>query len=173
MTRPEISGISPFFIVRDTAASLSFYLDQLGFEITFQEPTDDPFFGIVCRGGAMIMLKSVGVDPLPNYRREPAGTLTFTFLIRMHLRRSLRRATSNFRKHSKTLMTVCVGSSSRTLATCCPSVVLGHEYRSRYAQQCAGDVRRRTHLSETLSGRECESERRRQLQGRPRRRKTW
>jgi hypothetical protein len=31
------------------------------------------FFGIVRRGGAMIMFKSVGVDPLPNYRREPAA----------------------------------------------------------------------------------------------------
>jgi hypothetical protein len=26
---------------------------------------------IVSRGGAMIMLKAVGIDPLPNYRREP------------------------------------------------------------------------------------------------------
>ena len=73
MTRPEISRISPFFIVHDAAAALSFYRDQLGFEITFQEPADDPFFGIVCRGGAMIMLKDVGVDPLPNYKRAPAA----------------------------------------------------------------------------------------------------
>jgi catechol 2,3-dioxygenase-like lactoylglutathione lyase family enzyme len=71
MTRPEISGISPFFIVHDAAAALSFYRDQLGFEITFQEPADDPFFGIV--SGAMIMLKGVGVDSLPNYKREPAA----------------------------------------------------------------------------------------------------
>ncbi len=73
MTRPEISRISPFFIVQDTAAALAFYRDQLGFEITFQEPDHDPFFGIVCRGGAMLMLKDVGVDPLPNYKREPAA----------------------------------------------------------------------------------------------------
>ena len=73
MTRPEISGISPFFIVHDAGAALSFYRDQLGFEITFQEPADDPFFGIVCRGGALIMLKDVSVDPLPNYQREPAA----------------------------------------------------------------------------------------------------
>ncbi|MBV8543678.1 MAG: VOC family protein [Acidobacteria bacterium] len=73
MTRPEISAISPFFIVRDAVSALSFYRDKLGFEITFQGPDDDPFFGIVCRGGAMIMLKSVGVDPLPNYKREPAA----------------------------------------------------------------------------------------------------
>jgi catechol 2,3-dioxygenase-like lactoylglutathione lyase family enzyme len=73
MTEPEISGISPFFIVTDVPSSLSFYRDQLGFEITFQEPADEPFFGIVCRGRAMIMLKDVGVDPLPNYKREPAA----------------------------------------------------------------------------------------------------
>jgi len=71
MTPPEITGISPFFIVRDVAAALSFYRDQLGFEITFQGPSpEDLFFGIVQRGRAMIMLKDVGVDPLPNYKRE-------------------------------------------------------------------------------------------------------
>ena len=73
MTETEISGISPFFIVTDVPSSLSFYRDQLGFEITFQEPADEPFFGIVRRGRAMIMLKDVGVDPLPNYKREPAA----------------------------------------------------------------------------------------------------
>ena len=71
MTKAEIAGISPFFIVKDAAASLSFYRDRLGFEITFQEPADDPFFGIVNRGRAMIMVKDVGVDPLPNHKREP------------------------------------------------------------------------------------------------------
>jgi catechol 2,3-dioxygenase-like lactoylglutathione lyase family enzyme len=71
--KPEISGISPFFIVRDVPSSLSFYRDKLGFEITFQGPADDIFFGIVCRGGACIMLKAVGVDPLPNSKREPGA----------------------------------------------------------------------------------------------------
>ena len=71
MTKPEISSIAPFFIVHDGAAALSFYRDQLGFDVMYQEPADDPFFGIVRRGGAMIMLKSVGVDPLPNNQREP------------------------------------------------------------------------------------------------------
>jgi catechol 2,3-dioxygenase-like lactoylglutathione lyase family enzyme len=73
MTRPEISGVSPFFIVKDAAASLLFYRDLLGFEVTFQEPAENPFFGIVCRDGAMIMLKAVGVDPLPNYKRQPTA----------------------------------------------------------------------------------------------------
>ena len=73
MTRPEIGGISPFFIVQDVPEAFSFYRDRLGFEITFQVPGDDLFFGIVRRGGAMIMFKSVEVAPLPNYRRDPAA----------------------------------------------------------------------------------------------------
>ena len=71
MTRPEIGSISPFFIVQDLETALSFYRDRLGFDITFKGPADDPFFGIVRRGGAMIMLKDVGVDPMPNYKRQP------------------------------------------------------------------------------------------------------
>ena len=73
MTKPAISGIAPFFIVRDLQAALAYYRDRLGFEVMFEGPADDPFFGIVGRGAAMIMLKEVGVDPLPNSRREPAA----------------------------------------------------------------------------------------------------
>lgn len=70
-TKPEIAGIAPFFIVRDVRAALSFYRDQLGFDIMFRGPEpNDVFFGIVQRGAAMIMLKDVGVDPLPNYKRD-------------------------------------------------------------------------------------------------------
>jgi uncharacterized glyoxalase superfamily protein PhnB len=70
VSQPDISSVSPVFIVRDVALSLSYYKDQLGFEVTFQQPSENPFFGIVKRGGAMIMLKSVGVDPLPNNTRH-------------------------------------------------------------------------------------------------------
>lgn len=71
MTRPTISGIAPFFIVRDVPAALAFYRDRLGFDITFQGPEPgDIFFGIVQRGAAMLMLKDVGVDPLPNCLRD-------------------------------------------------------------------------------------------------------
>ena len=71
MSNPEISGIAPFFIVRNVPAALSFYHDRLGFDITFQGPDpDDIFFGIVQRGGAMIMLKDVGVEPVPNHTRD-------------------------------------------------------------------------------------------------------
>jgi catechol 2,3-dioxygenase-like lactoylglutathione lyase family enzyme len=71
MDKAEISSIAPFFIVKNVSVALSFYRDSLGFDITFQGPSDDDiFFGIVQRGGAMIMLKEVGVDPVPNYTRD-------------------------------------------------------------------------------------------------------
>lgn len=71
MNKTEIAGIAPFFIVRNVPAALKFYRDSLGFDITFQGPGDDDiFFGIVQRGGAMIMMKDVGVDPVPNYTRD-------------------------------------------------------------------------------------------------------
>lgn len=71
MPKAEISAISPFLIVNDVPASLTFYRDRLGFEITFQGPApDDIFFGIVRRGGAQILLKAVGVAPVPNCTRD-------------------------------------------------------------------------------------------------------
>lgn len=71
MAKAEISGIAPFFIVRNVPLALAFYRDQFGFHITFQGPSeDDIFFGIVERGGAMIILKAIGVEPVPNYTRD-------------------------------------------------------------------------------------------------------
>jgi len=71
MTKTEIAGIAPFFIVRNVPAALKFYRDSLGFDIVFQGPSeDDIFFGIVKRGAAMIILKEIGVDPIPNYTRD-------------------------------------------------------------------------------------------------------
>jgi hypothetical protein len=73
MTNADICGIAPFVIVKNVPAALSFYRDRLGFDITFQGPADDIFFGIVQRGAPMIMFKDVGVDPLPNPEREPGA----------------------------------------------------------------------------------------------------
>lgn len=71
MPKPQLLAISPFFIVKDVPSSLAFYHDRLGFEISFQGPApDDIFFGIVRRGGAQILLKAVGVAPVPNYTRD-------------------------------------------------------------------------------------------------------
>jgi catechol 2,3-dioxygenase-like lactoylglutathione lyase family enzyme len=66
MTRPVINCIAPFFIVSSTAAAVDFYRDKLGFDVTYQEPEHDPFFAIVCRDGAMLMVKRVEVNPVPN-----------------------------------------------------------------------------------------------------------
>lgn len=71
MSRPAINIIAPCFLVRNATDSVAFYRDKLGFEVTFQEPEEDPFFVIVCRDGAMIMVKAVGVDPMPNRTRHP------------------------------------------------------------------------------------------------------
>ena len=64
----EIGGVSPLFIVKDVPATRAFYRVRLGFEITFEGPEpNDVFFGIVQRGRAMIMFKSVGVPAIPNH----------------------------------------------------------------------------------------------------------
>jgi catechol 2,3-dioxygenase-like lactoylglutathione lyase family enzyme len=70
MTPPVIASISPSFIVRNVTTAISFYRDKLGFEVTHQQPDKDPFFAIVRRDGAMIFVKAVGVEPLPNYKRH-------------------------------------------------------------------------------------------------------
>jgi catechol 2,3-dioxygenase-like lactoylglutathione lyase family enzyme len=71
MTRPAINLIAPCFIVKDAATAAAFYRDVLGFDVTYQQPDQDPFFAIVCRDGAMLMLKAVGVVPAPNRMRHP------------------------------------------------------------------------------------------------------
>ena len=70
MSSPAIASISPSFIVRNISEAISFYRDKLGFEVTHQQPDQDPFFAIVRRDGAMLFVKSVGVEPLPNYKRH-------------------------------------------------------------------------------------------------------
>jgi catechol 2,3-dioxygenase-like lactoylglutathione lyase family enzyme len=71
LDKPEVGIVAPLFIVRNVPATLAFYRDRFGFDITFQGPEpDDIFFGIVERGNAMIMFKAVGVPPVPNYTRD-------------------------------------------------------------------------------------------------------
>ena len=65
-----ISSIAPFFIVADMTETLAFYRDKLGFAVVVQEPPPNDFFAIVHRDGAMIMLKDVDVDPVPNCERD-------------------------------------------------------------------------------------------------------
>jgi catechol 2,3-dioxygenase-like lactoylglutathione lyase family enzyme len=72
MTRPAIQEISPFFIVSNVDQTIAFYRDKLGFETRFREPDQDPFFAIIGRGRAQILVKSdKDVSPLPNSKRHP------------------------------------------------------------------------------------------------------
>jgi catechol 2,3-dioxygenase-like lactoylglutathione lyase family enzyme len=69
--RTSIGPISPFFIVRDVSRSVAFYR-RMGFELRFSEPAENPFFAIVGRGPAQILLKHISesVGPLPNGSRH-------------------------------------------------------------------------------------------------------
>lgn len=67
----RVESMSPFFIVADVAASIAFYASRLGFEASYQEPREDPFFAIVGRDGVMLFVKSGNAPPLPNSRRDP------------------------------------------------------------------------------------------------------
>ena len=71
MSRPTTEAISPFFIVADVTATTAFYRDKLGFETRFEEPATGPFFAIVGRDGAQLLLKAeAGLAPLPNPERH-------------------------------------------------------------------------------------------------------
>jgi catechol 2,3-dioxygenase-like lactoylglutathione lyase family enzyme len=72
-TRPTLTHIAPFLIVRDVAPSIAFYRDRLGFEVTYSAPADEPFFAILRRDGVHIMIKAIlpDVHPSPNPTRHP------------------------------------------------------------------------------------------------------
>jgi catechol 2,3-dioxygenase-like lactoylglutathione lyase family enzyme len=72
MTRPATTAISPFFIVSNVDRTIAFYRDKLGFETTFQQPEQNPFFAVIRREGAQLLVKSErNVTPLPNSKRHP------------------------------------------------------------------------------------------------------
>jgi catechol 2,3-dioxygenase-like lactoylglutathione lyase family enzyme len=73
MPRPKIAAISPFFIVTNVERTIAFYRDQLGFEVTFQQPDSDPFFAVLRRDDAQLLVKSErDLMPLPNPQRHPS-----------------------------------------------------------------------------------------------------
>jgi catechol 2,3-dioxygenase-like lactoylglutathione lyase family enzyme len=73
MTRPTTEAISPFFIVSNVDQTIGFYHDKLGFDTRFQQPDRNPFFAIIGRDGAQILVKSdKGTAPLPNPKRNPS-----------------------------------------------------------------------------------------------------
>jgi len=72
MARPTTTAISPLFIVGNVDRTIAFYRDKLGFETTFQEPAQNPFFAVLLRDGAQLFVKSqADVTPLPNSKRHP------------------------------------------------------------------------------------------------------
>lgn len=40
----NLLSISPFFIVENLQASISHYLERLGFQLDFQGPDEDPYY---------------------------------------------------------------------------------------------------------------------------------
>jgi len=78
-----LGAIAPFFIVRDVPRAVRFYQDALGFELRVLEPADTPFFAIVGRDSAQLLLKHVSeaVGPQPNpTRHEWAPWDAFVFV---------------------------------------------------------------------------------------------
>ena len=68
----NLASISPFFIVKDLQASISHYIEHFGFQLDFQGPPDDVYYGHVSRDGIGIMLKAIRPDvlPCPNHTRH-------------------------------------------------------------------------------------------------------
>ena len=74
--RKEASGnlvsIRPFFIVKDLQASIAHYIERFGFQLDFDGPQGDVYYGQVSRDAAAIMLKTIvpEVLPVPNHTRH-------------------------------------------------------------------------------------------------------
>ena len=68
----NLTSINPCFIVKDLQAAISHYIDRFGFQLDFQGPDGDPFYGHVSRDGIGVMLKAVlpEVLPQPNHTRH-------------------------------------------------------------------------------------------------------
>ncbi|TWI94198.1 hypothetical protein JN11_04804 [Mucilaginibacter frigoritolerans] len=71
----KLNYIWPFFIVSNVKDSVDFYVNKLGFKAEYTGPTGDPFFAIVGRDNAYLMLKAIANDikPLPNNTRHEWG----------------------------------------------------------------------------------------------------
>ncbi len=70
---PNLTSISPFFIVKDLQASVRHYVDRFGFTLDSQGPADDVYYAHVSRDGVGILLKTITpqVLPQPNHTRHP------------------------------------------------------------------------------------------------------
>jgi len=72
VTSGNLASITPFFIVENLQVSISYYIERMGFQLDFQGPEGDPFYGKVSRDGIGIMLKAIlpNVLPCPNHTRH-------------------------------------------------------------------------------------------------------
>jgi uncharacterized glyoxalase superfamily protein PhnB len=72
MTSRNLQSITPFFIVKDLQASIAYYIERFGFQLEFQGPAGDIYYGQVTRDGVAIMLKTIRPDvlPCPNHTRH-------------------------------------------------------------------------------------------------------
>ena len=68
----NLAAINPFFIVKNVQASIAYYIERLGFQLDYQGPADDVYYGRVSRDGIGIMLKAILPDvlPVPNRTRH-------------------------------------------------------------------------------------------------------
>jgi len=71
-TSRNLVAITPFFIVKDLQASIAHYIECFGFQLEFQGPEGDVYYGQVTRDGISIMLKTIAPDvlPCPNHTRH-------------------------------------------------------------------------------------------------------
>jgi catechol 2,3-dioxygenase-like lactoylglutathione lyase family enzyme len=68
----NLVSISPSFIVKDLQVSIAYYIERFGFQLDFQGPDGDVFYGRVRRDGIGIFLKTIVPDvlPCPNHTRH-------------------------------------------------------------------------------------------------------
>ena len=72
MKQATTTAISPCLIVSSVERTAAFYCEKLGFETTFKQPDKEPFFAIIHRDGAQLLVKSHdGIKPVPNSGRHP------------------------------------------------------------------------------------------------------
>jgi catechol 2,3-dioxygenase-like lactoylglutathione lyase family enzyme len=69
---PNLTYISPSFIVASLKSSVAFYVDKLGFKIRYIGPDGNPFWAIVGRDNISIFLKEIapGINAIPNHTRH-------------------------------------------------------------------------------------------------------
>ncbi len=66
MVRTMIESRCPFFIVSHVDRTIAFYTYKLGFETSYKEPDEEPFFATISRDGASLFVKAGEASPHPR-----------------------------------------------------------------------------------------------------------